>query len=697
MFRLNEVLKVNEQRFRVLEFVEDHIVWIDIDDDSALPELITEQLLLDSIESELLERVDDPFQKLIFEVPEEGTTARVKRDKNYQLIKPLIDSPDFYLPKHRNRIINEILEEQGSTKQTLYRLARRFWQRGQTPNTLLPDYKNSGGKGKRRFASGKKLGRPRKDTSGTGAQIDEEIERLFRIVIDKYVLNDKGEENKHPISYAYRRFQTMYLTYFPDTPEDELPTNWQMMHFYKREYSQSEILKKKVSKIVYNKDIRPLHSTANSNVLGPGSRYEIDATIADIYLVSDSERGNIVGRPVIYMVIDVFSRMVAGFYIGFENASYAAAMQALYMSMVDKTSYCQNLGFDISSDDWPSIGLPDAILADRGELLGHQIENLENIFAVRIENTPSYRGDAKGIVERNFKTIQADFSPFAPGYVTGNKIKKRGGKDYRLDSKISILDFTKILLSSVIYHNKYAVLKKYDRDADMPTDLPSTPIHLWNWGLQHRTGRLRAASEDGLRIALLPRVKATISELGVRVFGIYFTSQEVIQSGWMHRGKNVKRPASIEAAYDPACADHIYLLPEKNTQHYWICNLAERSRQYKGASFWDVWQVEDAQKKTHGKAGIVATSKKREHEEFVLEQIKKAAQTSPDTSEIPKSERIAAINGNKAKEKIKERSENAYRPNSTKKESEAEVVYITAKDDDLDFPDYIDELFGEDD
>ncbi len=41
----------------------------------------------------------------------------------------------------------------------------------------------------------------------------------------------------------------------------------------------------------------------------------------------------------------------------------------------------------LHTDDWPCIGLPDAILADRGELLGHQIEALEYKFSIRIENT----------------------------------------------------------------------------------------------------------------------------------------------------------------------------------------------------------------------------------------------------------------------------------------------------------------------
>jgi transposase InsO family protein len=85
-----------------------------------------------------------------------------------------------------------------------------------------------------------------------------------------------------------------------------------------------------------------LHSTATSQALGPGSRYEIDATIADIYLVSNSNPESIVGRPTIYFVIDVFSRLVAGFYIGFESPSYLAAIQALNIAMTDKVKFVLN-------------------------------------------------------------------------------------------------------------------------------------------------------------------------------------------------------------------------------------------------------------------------------------------------------------------------------------------------------------------
>mgnify|MGYP003643824981 CR=1 FL=1 len=66
-----------------------------------------------------------------------------------------------------------------------------------------------------------------------------------------------------------------------------------------------EKLKAGFTDTIYKKDIRPLHSTATTQALGLGSRYEIDATIADVILVSDHDRNQPVGRPTVYIVIDV--------------------------------------------------------------------------------------------------------------------------------------------------------------------------------------------------------------------------------------------------------------------------------------------------------------------------------------------------------------------------------------------------------
>jgi transposase InsO family protein len=689
VFRINEVISLDNQLYRILAELPEEFVLIAIEDKSALPSVVSKSDLTNAIEREVLTRAVDPFQALSFQVLDDDSPAKATRDNNYELIKPIVSEPRFYVSKVRSAIINQIVLERRSTKKTLYFLLRRYWQRGQTPNALIRDYKNSGGKGKVRIAKNKKLGRPRLHTPGTGAVVNETVEKLFRIAIDRYLLTEK----KHSLLYAHRRFKSLYANCYPDVEESEMPTNWQMLHFFKREYSQVEKIQKRSNRIEYKKDVRPLNGTANSQALGPGARFEIDATIADIYLVSDSDRRNIVGRPIVYIVIDVFSRMIAGLYIGFENPSYVAAMQALAMAMTDKVAYCQQYGFEIEYADWPVTGLPDAILADRGELLGHQIESLESCFSVRIENTPPYRGDAKGVVERYFRTVQADFKPFAPGVVTENTVRRRGGRDYRLDAVLTVHEFREIILESVLFHNRFHVLMKYDRSIDMPADLEMTPLSLWNWGIRNRTGRLRTASEDALRISLFPRVKATFSELGLCIFGLYYTSQELIKRGWLHRGKGISKPESFEVAYDPAVADVVYLLPTKNSIEYWLCSLTDRSREFRGCSLWDVWQTQAIQKASIAKSKLVADARKRELEDRIAAKIKNAQAQRLETDVLPKAKRIAAIRKNRQQAKDQERQTTAGLQDTNKS---AEVVPLAQQSEDYSYPNFVEELFGDD-
>ncbi|WP_180051432.1 Mu transposase C-terminal domain-containing protein [Acinetobacter sp. YH12211] len=650
MLRINDVYQYQDLSIRILKILSEHIVWIDINDVKALPEIISKTELFHAIESFEVFRIEDPFQDIAFIQPEKDSTSQRKRDENYNLIKNIVDHEQFYIPSARSSLINEIINSKKSTKQTIYRLLRQYWQRGQTPNALIPNYQNSGAKGSKKVAS-QKLGRKRLYKEGTGAIITQEIERLFHLTISKYLLSNK----KHTLKYANREFLKLYRTLHPDIPENEYPTLRQFQYFYHREYNQVTRLQKRSNDIEYSKDLRQLHSTVNTQVLGPGSRYEIDATIADIYLVSNLDRSRIIGRPTIYFVIDVFSRMVTGLYIGLENASYKTSIQALYCAFTDKVALCKKYGIDITYENWPCIGLPDAILADRAELFGHQVENLEKSFSIRLENAPPYRGDLKPIVESRFKLIQAEFKPFAKGVVQDVITKKRGGKDYRLDATLNLDELTKIILLSVLKYNQFHQINNYDRDIDLPHDLPAVPMALWNWGIQHRTGKLRSASDKAVYVALLPREKATLSNRGLKIFGVTYTCPELYEKGWLHRQNTINRPKFLYAAYDPSNADKIYVFYEQSSLKYWEATISDYSREFKGYSFWEVWQINSVQKKTIEKQNIKNNLAQSELEQKIMDIIQQASSETPLSTQSQKS-RISEIRSNRTHEKELERS-----------------------------------------
>ena len=203
-------------------------------------------------------------------------------------------------------------------------------------------------------------------------------------------------------------------------------------------------------------------------------------------------------------------------------------------------------------------------------------------------------------------------------------------------------------------HNNHHFLASYDREADMPPDMPLVPIKIWNWGLQNRTGQLRAVDANSIYIALLPRKKATISNLGIKLFGVYYTCSEIVENGWLHRKGSINRPKDLQVAYDLIDASKIYIFYEDNSLNYWVGTLADRSREFIDCSWWEIWQVQEKQKKTAAQQRLksnLALIELEKQNQLIID----AAKTSKNDSYESKSSRISKIRSNRETEKASER------------------------------------------
>ncbi|WP_100642547.1 Mu transposase C-terminal domain-containing protein [Alteromonas facilis] len=674
MFMPNDVYQWDTQRIRILWSNPQVVYWINIDDERALP-----QVTLKSEFEHLLARTDlkvinDPYVNISMSPPKAGSKSEEVQQKAWIAIKGIVKSePGIYERKARGLMMKQVMEENKVTKQTLYRWLRRYWQFGMCANSLSGRYDLCGGRGKPKKFTEKRNGPIRTRNLGEGVPITEQIKSLFRVVIQKSYLN----ENKYDFDYAYNQLLIAYGVKIPASPEDlvDVPTERQFKYFFQKEYSSIEVTKKREGEINYLKDFSPSIGTSTAEVPGPGYLYQIDATIADVYLVSEQDRTEIVGRPTMYFVVDVFSRAIVGMYIGMENASWVSAMEALGNAMANKVDYCAEHGIDISTDLWPMQGLPEHIIGDKGEMLGRHVEVLSRAFHVEIQNTPAYRADWKGIVERYFRTVQTQMKPFVEGYVTKNPIgKKRHGNDYRQDGMLTLKEFTKMIIKIVLHYNNDHVIRTYDIDSDIPKKLPANPLSLWNWGVEYRTGMLRRPAPQLVKVNLLPHTNATVTEHGLKLFGCYYSCKQALEWGWFE--ENYRGARTVTVAYDLYSTNTIYLRPTDSYAEFIPANLTSRSRAYANITVWELWAIQDI------RLEVAASSKLKKRSGSVnlvseLQQIKnESKQHQPNYTKTEKAKRAKGIADNKRNERQYERNKKTVDRNEPDETTSATVTPI---------------------
>ncbi|PWB84479.1 MAG: transposase [Methylocystaceae bacterium] len=652
---------------------------IDIRSPIALPVFYSDEEF-EKLEAEKLLRrdVDDPWSAPF----KEDTLLlghRRRRDKAWELIRPLaLDQPAIFQERARGRAINSYIEASGSNKQTLYRLLRRYWQRGLSPNALLPDYDRCGGRGKEKAANGKKRGRvPTSDNHGLN--VTPGMREIFRAVATRCFAANR----KQDFAGAYHE---MVASYYSDrvidertgrqilvTRDEEVPSLRQFRYWFSKENDIFQILRTRRTPRVYDKDMRALTSSSTAETIGPGSRYQIDATIADVYLVSRCDRSKIVGRPVLYVVVDVFSRMVAGIYVGFEGPSWVGAMMALSNAASPKMEFCHRFGIEIGEADWPCRHLPDALLGDRGEMIGGAVETLANSFHVRIENSAPYRADWKGIVEQRFRLLPAKFKPYVPGYVEDD-FRARGSRDYRLDAVLDIDEFTRIVLYCVLYYNNEHELRVYDKSPEMAADrVAAIPIELWDWGIARRSGKLRAYPSDLVRLSLLPSDEATVTANGIHYAGSFYSCSKAIEEHWFERARQ-GGAWKIRISYEPRCMDEIYVHDESGRARFISCSLTDRSRHHGARTLWEIDQMRQEERRDR----LNRQPQTRQARVNLADSIKNVVETAhakraePDGR--PSSERTRNIRENRRVERRDRQEQEAYRPARPKEEAQPKIV-----------------------
>lgn len=630
----NMIFIMDNIEYKIVGFdsLNDNVICINVDNKIKWPQVINIELLDGYFDKGIASLKEDEIMNIKSYEFNEKYVDRC--NFNYEIVSFLLQNNEIFYKETREKIIKNAINRYNVGYSTVKRLLCNYLKSGKNKNSLIPDYKNCGAKGKERI----------RKTNNGNLTIDYDMKEIIRRGINKYYNTPK----KNSIKQCYELTMRDYLKVNPNRP---IPTLKQFYYWFEK-ISRNDgrnKLSQRNGERIYLQNTRPLLGSSLDDGISPGDVYQIDSTIMDIYCVSELNRNLIVGRPILYIVVDVYSRVIVGLNVTIEPFnSYIGAMVALINSFSDKKNYCKKYGIDINADEWSVKSIPCKLLADRGEIISSNIENAVTNIGISVSNTSPYRGDMKGIVEQLFNRVNDFIKPFCDGVVENglNKIK-RGAIDYRLKANLTLYDITQIIIKWVLFHNNNYVMEVYECDGiTIKNNIPKIPRLIWEYGIKEKKGILRELNEDIVKINLLPNKEATVTEKGFRLNKLYYVSSHKIQNGWFQKAR-IKGSYKARVSYNPSDLSEIYYI-EKDGLSYDVLKLVSYQHQYKGIGEEELGIILEHQKEIYNKTKDDEIRAKMnlydEIEEIALNARQK--QERVKDSKIPKSQRLKNIREN---------------------------------------------------
>ena len=304
---------------------------------------------------------------------------------------------------------------------------------------------------------------------------------------------------------------------------------------------------------------------------------QIDHTPLDIILVDEIARMPI-GRPWLTLAIDVYSRMVMGYYLTFDPPGALSVGLCLVHAILSKEAWLTKFGL---KSPWPCCGLPTTIHADNGK--DFRCETLQRScleHRINIEWRPLGRSNFGGHIERLLGTFLKEMHQLAG--TTFSNVAERGSYDAMKTSAFTLREFECWLANFITgnYHQR--------PHAGLEGQCPLMRYEEGIVGTLTQPGRGRPSRvREGRRLLLdfLPGIQRTIQEYGVQIDRITYFS-DVLRPHVM--AVDPEHPAQRRRHLfrrDPRDISVVYFL-DPNTQAY--CPVPYRNTAYPPISIWEL-------------------------------------------------------------------------------------------------------------
>lgn len=487
---------------------------------------------------------------LVFDENHLSENIRAKYIRNRDMMNEVVAAygPTFIElgGKYKKTRLYEIMRKYGCPKNTFWRICTKYFQSGCKPYSLVDNKAWGNTKGKKNDYT-IKPGRPSEYVKSS-IIVKDEVREHFEDALNNY----KKGRNK-----SFRSaFDWMNCKYYSETkivngvttvglmPESQRPTYNQFYYYCRKHITEQEIDLIKTSAAEQRNNKRLITSDSLYGVLGPGDMVEIDACEADVSLVSTADSNKTIGRPVVYFMIDIYTRAIIAMSVAFDNNSILGVTN-LFLNLADnKKEYCSRYGMGFDDDAiWPSNIKPRRIRVDRGsEFKSKEFRRICNELGIELQIVSGASGSLKGVVEQSFHQMHSRQNEHLED---NGLIEKRYDSNHHKEATLNIEQYTKMVINFVLMHNQ-----QYDKNYPLTREMMDKKIQpipaiLWKYGA-NKIEPSRIPDKDQYLYTLMTPVNAKLSRRGISYNGLWYLAKDDKQlSKEMFRAGTKKVPFEV--------------------------------------------------------------------------------------------------------------------------------------------------------
>jgi putative transposase len=264
----------------------------------------------------------------------------------------------------------------------------------------------------------------------------------------------------------------------------------------------------------------------------PLERAEIDHTVLDLMVVDDIHDYLPLGRPLLTVCIDDYTRCILGINIDFEPASFLTVSRCLKHAFMPKTSL--RTTYSEIDHEWDPHGVMRELSMDNGpEFHSDSLEYACMDLGIEIHYAPRKTPWFKGKVERFIGTLNRSVCHTAPG-TTFSNIFEKGDYDPMKNAVVRLSKLQHVVRKWVVdvYHQKpHRILKQL-------------PAVTWKTSIRPEDILLPQCPES-LDAILGRRVVRTLTHQGIEMDKLFYNSPDITKLR-RQLGDKLKVEASVD-------------------------------------------------------------------------------------------------------------------------------------------------------